>query len=183
MGCPILLGYAEKAAEVSKEWSSAMAYGDYPPDLTREALRAKAPFKEGLERRAKVALRLIVMEMLKQALVRSQMRDDVVWLGSVPADLEYKATQAVLQQFKDRAIAWKVGNDMLVAGKPRTEGELEMVFVERIWQIASIADDLIHDMAQENYTVAGAALAHAMAIVASDTDGWLKIFEMLKETE
>lgn len=183
MGCPILLGYAEKAAEVSKEWAAAMALGDYPPDLTREALCAKALFKEGLERRAKVALRLIVMEPLKQALVHSQMRDDVDWLSSAPDDLEYKATQVVLQQLKDRAIAWKIGNDMLVAGKTRTEGELEMVFVERVWQIASLACDLLHDMAQENYSIAGTALASAMAVGVYGVDAWLKFFEMLKEVE
>lgn len=180
MGCPILLGYAEKAAEVSKTWASAMSYGDYPPDLTREALRAPAPFKAGLEKRAKVALRLIVLEMLKQALLRSQMSPNVVWLTHVPDDLEYKAVQVVLQQIKDRAIAWKVNTEML-DGRNKTEGDLEMVFVERVWQVASIADALVHDMAQENYAVAGTALAHAMAAVVSDTGDWLKTFELLKE--
>jgi hypothetical protein len=180
MGCPILLGYAEKAAKVSKEWSSAMAYGEYPPDLTREALEATALFKAGLERRAKAALRQLVLEVLKQALVRSKMRDESVWLADVPADLEYKATQAVLQKIKDRAIAWKVHNDLLIEG--RAVGEFDMVFVDRVWGVASIADDLIHDMAQESYTTAGAALASAMAITANDTAEWLKVFAMLKET-
>lgn len=183
MGCPILLGYAEKAQKVSEAWSSAAMYVDFPPNLTREALRAPAPFKDGLERRAKVALRLLVQKVLKQALERSQMREETSWLDGIPADLDYQATRAVLQRLKDRAIAWHVNNDMLEDGKAKTEGLFTLVFIERVWQVITIADSLIHDMAQDNFTAAGSALAHAMSAAVVDSNDWLDTFELLKEAE
>lgn len=183
MGCPILLGYMETALKVSEFWRDTSVTEEYAPPLTRQALEAPALFKEGLERRAKEALRIIVLELLKRALLRSQMRNDVAWLADVPADLDYGATQEVLQKIKDRVVAWNVSNAMLTEGKARTEGELELVFIERVWQIATIAGDLLHDMRQESYPTAGTSLARAMAVVVPDNNEWMKTFELLKEAE
>lgn len=182
MGCPILLGYAEKVQEVSKTWSSVVALPDVP-HMRRHALSVRPLFKDGLERRAKVALRLLVQKVLKQALERSQMREETSWLDDIPADLDYQATRAVLQWLKDRATAWRVNNDMLEDGKAKTEGLLVLVFIERVWQVTAIADSLIHDMAQDNFTSAGSALAHAMSAAVVDANDWLEAFELLKEAE
>lgn len=186
MGCPILLGYAEKVQEVSKTWSSVVALPDvsFLPHMRRHARSVRPLFKDGLERRAKVALRLLVQKVLKQALERSQMREETSWLDDIPADLDYQATRAVLRRLKDRATAWHVNNGMLEDGKAKTEGLLALVFIERVWQVTAIADSLIHDMAQDNFTSAGSALAHAMSAAAVvDANDWLEAFELLKEAE
>lgn len=183
MGCPILLGYAEKAKEVFRGWSDLMDMEIYQPDMmVREAMRARSPSKELAARRAGLALRIIVTDMLKRALLHSEMSGDAAWLKEVPEDLEPVATAAVLQRIRDRAIAWNVEHS-LQEGKDKTVGELDMVFTERVWQIVGIADSLLHDMTQESYTSAGMALAHTMAALKVETAEWFSLFEKLEEVE
>ena len=183
MGCPILLGYAEKANEVSKTWLGTMMDDEPPPDMIGEALSARALFRDGLEARAKVALRIIVFDMLKRAINNSKMHQDIEWLEEVPADLEYGATSLALQKIKERALAWRMHTDLLQDGKAKTEGEHIMIHVKRVWHVATIAESLAHDMAGESFVTAGTALAVVMAEVKVEAPEWVSIFGVLKETK
>lgn len=181
MGCPILLGYAEKAEGVSKVCAVAMvADVTYPHEMRRRAMRAADPYRDLLERRATAALQIILKDLLPRVLLKSEMAQDLPWLDEIPADLEPVATKAVLQKLKDRGLAWKLEHSF-EDGKAKTIGELQMVFTQRVWGVLSIADGLMHDMAQGSYTTSGMALAFAMEIAPAAPDEWMKMFNKLEE--
>lgn len=186
MGCPILLGFAEKAMEVSNTWQMVANDGDDPTNnvngMTHTALHTRDPSRGLLERRANLALRVIITDLLRRALVRSEMKDDVSYLDAVPDDLEPVATRAALEQIKDRAIAWNVHHSV-EEGKEKSVGELEMVFTERVWQIVGVVDSLMHDMGQGSFITAGLALAVTMAALRVDMPEWMSMFQQLTEVE
>jgi len=169
MGCPILLGFAEACTGTTRR-----------EEQIRFRLEARAvpdPFRGTLEHRANVALRIIISKLLKDALVRSEMKNDIAWLDDVPDDLDVAKTREVFERIKDRAIAWKLQHTIL----PSTEGELELVFTQRVWEIVDIADILMHDMAQGSYTTAGLALGRCLQKLELNIIHWVSMFEQLKE--
>lgn len=184
MGCPILLGYAEKAKEVANTWQMVVAHdGDDPTDsvmgMVRTAMRVRDPSRGLLHRRANRALWLII-SLLRRALLDTEMKADAVILDEISEALEPVATKAVLDRINDRAIAWKVHHSV-EDGMEKAMGDLQMIFTGRVWTVVNIASNLLHDMTQGSYITAGGSLAYAMAALGINLPEWLTTFERLEE--
>lgn len=181
MGCPILLGYAEKACAVSHTCAAALVADVEPPnDLLRRAMYAKDPYRDLLERRAGTALRIILKDLLPRSMSRSVMRLDVPWVDDIPDDFEPVATKEVLQRVRERAAAWRLEHS-LKNGADGAAGLHEMLFIGWVCDVLDIADGLLHDMTQGSYVTAGTALAYAMEVAKTDASEWSSMFDKLEE--